>query len=217
MTSQVFFEDSMSMLLNLRNNADFMSREQVDHTVRNIELSIRQMVLAQEREIIEVDALLLDFQNEDNVQVQDVVVLHQDVVQDQDVVVQDVQDVQDVVVLDQDVVVLDQDVVVQDEDPLQNLIQRFGIRAVRMNRYCRSLSMTKYNAVCKEPCSICFETHIKGESLETLCGHEFGKECYEQWINSANGNRCCPTCRKQTPFTIVWRIRKTKKNVLNNV
>lgn len=75
---------------------------------------------------------------------------------------------------------------------------------------------------CGENCAICMEIHQKGDSLTTSCGHDFGKECYQNWFNSANSSQSCPTCRAVNPqVTIyskrVYRATQPQNNVVNVV
>lgn len=83
------------------------------------------------------------------------------------------------------------------------------------------LARAAFDANCAEVCAICMETHQKGDSLTTSCGHEFGKECYQNWFNTANGNKRCPTCRVLNPqLTIyskrVYRATQRQNNVVEN-
>jgi hypothetical protein len=95
--------------------------------------------------------------------------------------------------------------------------QEVPIRRRNYRQVIRSLSKAKYDEKCDEPCGICMETHIKGESLETTCKHEFGKECYMKWMNAPAGNNCCPTCREHLPWVLTYRRRKTRTNNKTNV
>lgn len=84
------------------------------------------------------------------------------------------------------------------------------------------LSRAAFAANCAEVCAICLETHQKGETITTCCGHEFGKECYRSWIFSPAGNQKCPTCRTLNPkITVygkrVYRATQPQNNVVNVV
>lgn len=84
------------------------------------------------------------------------------------------------------------------------------------------LPRASFEANCAEVCAICLETHKKGESLTTCCGHEFGKECYRSWIFSPTSNQKCPTCRTVNPkYTTyskrVYRAPQRQNNVVNLV
>jgi len=84
------------------------------------------------------------------------------------------------------------------------------------------LARAAFAANCGENCAICMDTHQKGESLTTSCGHDFGKECYQNWFNSANSSQSCPTCRAVNPqVTIyskrVYRAPQPQNNLVNVV
>lgn len=84
------------------------------------------------------------------------------------------------------------------------------------------LPRAAFEADCAEVCAICLETHKKGESLTTCCGHEFGKDCYRSWIFSTASNHKCPTCRTVNPkYTTyskrVYRAPQRQNNVVNVV
>ena len=84
------------------------------------------------------------------------------------------------------------------------------------------LSRAAFAANCAEVCAICLETHQKGETITTCCGHDFGKECYRSWIFSPAGNQKCPTCRTLNPkITVygkrVYRATQPQNNVVNVV
>jgi len=84
------------------------------------------------------------------------------------------------------------------------------------------LPRTAFEANCAEVCAICLETHKKGDSLTTCCGHEFGKECYRSWIFSTASNLKCPTCRTVNPkYTTyskrVYRAPQRQNNIVVNV
>ena len=84
------------------------------------------------------------------------------------------------------------------------------------------LPRAAFEANCAEVCAICLETHKKGDSLTTCCGHEFGKECYRSWIFSPASNHKCPTCRTVNPkYTTyskrVYRATQRQNNVVVNV
>ena len=58
----------------------------------------------------------------------------------------------------------------------------------------------EFNALCEDACAICLNTHTKGESALTDCGHSFGKICLKSWLRTLRtNNRTCPTCRKSNP------------------
>ena len=82
------------------------------------------------------------------------------------------------------------------------------------------LSRAAFAANCAEVCAICLDNHQKGETITTCCGHDFGKECYRNWIFSPASNQKCPTCRTVNPKITVYgkRVyRATQNNVVNVV
>ena len=75
-----------------------------------------------------------------------------------------------------------------------------------------SISSRSFLAPCKDVCSICLDTHQKGESITTQCGHEFGNQCWEQLHTTVlNGDIMCPLCRKACNFVNGYKQRKLTK------
>ena len=64
------------------------------------------------------------------------------------------------------------------------------------------VSLFALNTPCKSQCSICHETHVKVDSLTTDCNHEFGKECYNEWVSKQNS---CPMCRNVCKNVTVYK------------
>jgi len=73
-----------------------------------------------------------------------------------------------------------------------------------------TISKAAFNANCTESCSICLETHKKGESIKTECNHEFGKQCFNNWMTARASNHKCPTCRKETPRVTMFKTRVSR-------
>ena len=66
-------------------------------------------------------------------------------------------------------------------------------------------------APCSDKCAICLETHTKGDSITTDCGHEFGKECWQAWSRQTHGHPSCGICRKKNPKVTMYRARRTRQ------
>ena len=83
---------------------------------------------------------------------------------------------------------------------------------VRRNPLEKMVTIKKadFEAPCIDPCPICLDIHKKGDSLTTECNHEFGKDCYNFWMNSLSSNKKCPTCRKETPRVTMYKTRCRK-------
>jgi len=83
----------------------------------------------------------------------------------------------------------------------------------RRARKSKAISQMEMDAQLPEPCSICYESYTKGNSIATSCGHTFCKTCYEGHENSANRRRkvCCPLCREESPAVTEFRARKTRQ------
>ena len=83
---------------------------------------------------------------------------------------------------------------------------------VRRNPLEKMVTIKKadFEAPCIDSCPICLDIHKKGDSLTTECNHEFGKDCYNFWMNSLSSNKKCPTCRKETPRVTMYKTRCRK-------
>jgi len=78
----------------------------------------------------------------------------------------------------------------------------------------KTISKAALEAPCLEACVICMETHKKIDSVTTECGHEYGKACFNGWMNSVNSNKNCPTCRKDCPRVTLYKARASRKQPL---
>jgi hypothetical protein len=77
------------------------------------------------------------------------------------------------------------------------------------------ISKAKLQQPTDDVCSVCFENHIMCDVLQTSCGHQIGKECYQMWVNQCNSKNnpiTCTVCRRVRPKVWGFRQRKTKKN-----
>jgi len=74
-----------------------------------------------------------------------------------------------------------------------------------------TIKQSEFYAICADSCAICLEKHKKGDTIMTNCCHEFGKECYNSWMNSPTSNHKCPTCRKDMPRVTSFKVRITRK------
>jgi len=77
-----------------------------------------------------------------------------------------------------------------------------------------TIKKAEFDANCTESCAICLETHKKGDSIITDCNHEFGKQCYNNWMTALNSNHQCPNCRKATPRVTLYKTRAARKQRL---
>jgi hypothetical protein len=73
-----------------------------------------------------------------------------------------------------------------------------------------TISRAAFNANCTDSCSICLETHKKGDSIQTECNHEFGKQCFNTWMTARASNHKCPTCRKEMPRVTMFKTRVSR-------
>jgi len=78
-----------------------------------------------------------------------------------------------------------------------------------------TISRAEFDANCAESCSICLETHKKGDSIVTECHHEFGKQCFNNWLSAPNSNHKCPTCRKSMPRITLFKTRAPRNSIPN--
>ena len=64
-------------------------------------------------------------------------------------------------------------------------------------------------------CSVCCDHHLMCDVLQTSCGHQIGKECYQMWVSQCRSKHTpvtCTVCRRVKPKIFGFRERKTKKN-----
>jgi hypothetical protein len=61
-------------------------------------------------------------------------------------------------------------------------------------------------------CGICFEIHTMIHCATTQCGHTFGANCFQQWLEtkkSAQHLLTCPMCNQSTTELTTYRTRKS--------
>jgi len=83
----------------------------------------------------------------------------------------------------------------------------------------KPISKEKLQQLTDDICSVCFENHTMCEVVQTCCGHQIGKECYQMWVNhckrysrTRKTSVTCPVCRRVNPKYFVFCERKTKNN-----
>ena len=77
--------------------------------------------------------------------------------------------------------------------PLQHMLNTLPITNIK------TLKNMEFDTICIEDCGICLEKHTKVESIECGCLHNFGKECFKNWMNTcqlSNKIITCPSCRE---------------------
>lgn len=85
---------------------------------------------------------------------------------------------------------------------------------------CRTTTQTKQNVihvsgeVLRQPtedlCSICFDTHLLKDTVQTSCGHKIGKKCFGLWKKRCTQSHVvmtCPVCRTKKPKTSCFQIQ----------
>jgi Ring finger domain len=75
----------------------------------------------------------------------------------------------------------------------------------------RAIKAAEINLPISDNCAICQETHVKSDSIETSCGHQFGQACFLGWVETKLNNRqdlCCPLCMHKNPTYHGFRARK---------
>ena len=80
----------------------------------------------------------------------------------------------------------------------------------------KALKQSELDAPMTDRCGICLDVNTRANSIVTSCGHEFCKNCYDEFVGSVLGrNRQadrtirCPICRTTAPKYTVFRVRKT--------
>ena len=81
------------------------------------------------------------------------------------------------------------------------------VAAVQIQQFVKlkTISSDLFATECADVCAICMEKHTIGNSIKTECTHEFGKQCFQMWMQASNSNHKCPTCRKECPQIVMFR------------
>jgi hypothetical protein len=79
------------------------------------------------------------------------------------------------------------------------------------------IAKKKLEEQCPSECAICQEAPKYKDALCTDCNHYYCKPCWNVWMNAANSNHSCPTCRKSNPNTTTYRHRASPKPKISNI
>ena len=82
---------------------------------------------------------------------------------------------------------------------------------------CKAVSKKMLEEKCPSQCAICQDIPKHKDAICTECNHYYCKECWEQWMNTVNGRKYCPTCRKSMPRITSYRARVAKKIPMKNI
>ena len=94
----------------------------------------------------------------------------------------------------------------------QPFIERVNaLRSIPREPTVKTISRANFDANCVDMCTICHETHKKGDSMATECKHEFGKQCWDTWMANEHSNRKCPNCRKVCYRIITYKTRAPRR------
>jgi len=78
-----------------------------------------------------------------------------------------------------------------------------------------ALKRSHFERNCSRECAICLESHIKGETIQTECGHKFGLKCWTDFLSTNTSVRTrtdrhirkkCPMCNKPNPKIIAFSM-----------
>jgi hypothetical protein len=89
-----------------------------------------------------------------------------------------------------------------------------GVVSQEVGLHMVSLKRRHFERNCSQECSICLESHIKGETILTDCGHKFGLKCWTDWLGTpvrTNRGRHitqkkCPACNKVRPRFVAFSM-----------
>ena len=81
--------------------------------------------------------------------------------------------------------------IVQDHYTISEEVRIYMNKSPKM--YYQTISDTETSEVC----SICLNIHHRNHCIKTVCGHEFGHDCFQKWIQSCPTlHTHCPNCRQ---------------------
>lgn len=73
------------------------------------------------------------------------------------------------------------------------------------------ISLSELNATLVDPCSICFESYTRSNSVLTSCQHSFCKDCFSAHEKSGARVLSCPLCREVNFRVTEFRQRKPRQ------
>jgi hypothetical protein len=84
----------------------------------------------------------------------------------------------------------------------------------KIKKKCIVIKKALLDTFINEVCGICLETHTKKDSVLCDCLHEFGKNCFNEWIHTKDTNlqiTTCPSCRTNVTQLTTFRQRTPRK------
>jgi len=72
----------------------------------------------------------------------------------------------------------------------------------RVNSNIIYVSNEIFRQLTDDVCSICFDTHLMKDTVQTSCGHKIGKKCIDLWKKHCRQSHLvltCPVCRTKKP------------------
>jgi hypothetical protein len=77
-----------------------------------------------------------------------------------------------------------------------------------------SLKRRHFERNCSQECAICLHSHIKGETIQTNCGHKFGLTCWIDFLRTPIRversrhihRKKCPLCNKVNPKIVAFSM-----------
>jgi hypothetical protein len=87
-----------------------------------------------------------------------------------------------------------------------------GLTCQEVGLHMVSLKRRHFERNCTQECAICLESHIKGETILTDCGHKFGLKCWTMWLGTPvrngrhNARKKCPACNKAKPRFVAFSM-----------
>ena len=83
------------------------------------------------------------------------------------------------------------------------------------------ISKDEMETVMDDVCAICMDSHAVKDTIITNCKHQFGKQCFSDWVwNCVNhlNTVSCPMCKKNKGLrSIRFEDEATKDNATNPV
>jgi len=87
-------------------------------------------------------------------------------------------------------------------------------RERELNRLYKSISKKKMEENSDDVCGICLEAHNNKDTYITGCKHQYGKDCFKQWVVTCQNQRrqiTCPMCKCVKPKIFQFKEKEPRE------
>jgi len=96
------------------------------------------------------------------------------------------------------------------EQKKENKRQRLEEKGIPTDIQTKVVPVEQLDSFTEDRCGICLFQHTMRDTVSTDCKHHFGKNCFQNWVDTCKQNQRkvqCPCCNKRSPKFHGYRER----------